>query len=125
MKKPKPAAKEKAAISERYELTPKERAALTAYIAKTKEVALPPRLKVNGIVISPDHPDPEVGGRLLAHALGTTNIDFLNGRLTELVSVCSCGGGVDERLLNYMLATVASVRPQDEVEALLAAQMAA
>jgi hypothetical protein len=124
--KPKPAAKAKAATSQRYELTPKERAALTAYVAKTKEVALPPRSKVNGIVISPDHPEPEVGARLLAHALGTTDNDFLNGRLTELVNVCACGGKeIDERQLNAMLATVAGVRPQDEVEALLATQMAA
>jgi hypothetical protein len=126
MKKPKPAAKEKAATSERYEPTPKERTVLTAYIAKTKEVALLPRLKVDGIAISPDHPDPEVGGRLLAHALGTTDNDFLNGIVSQL-AIVTCRGNkeFDERQLNFMLATVAGVRPQDEIEAMLATQMAA
>jgi hypothetical protein len=75
--------------------------------------------------ISPDHPDPRVGHVLLMDALGTRDFDFLKGLLMQLADAGSKGGKVDGRTLNFMLSVVKGVEPRDQVEAMLAAQMAA
>jgi hypothetical protein len=62
---------------------------------------------------------------LLMEALGTTDPDFLDGILCQLVNVGRRGGKADERGLNFMLSVIKGVKPRDQVEALLAAQMAA
>src|ERR1700756_671842 len=49
-------------------------------------------------------------------ALGTTDPGFLSGFLVQLAA---------ERWLNFMLSMVKGVEPRDQVEAMLAAQMAA
>jgi hypothetical protein len=61
----------------------------------------------------------------LMEALGTTDPDFLDGILCQLFNVGSRGGKADERTLNFMLSVVKGVKPRDQVEALLAVQMAA
>jgi hypothetical protein len=62
---------------------------------------------------------------LLIEALGTTDPDFLDGILCHLFNAASRGGKADERALNFMLSVIKGVKPRDQVEALLAAQMAA
>jgi hypothetical protein len=57
--------------------------------------------------------------------LGTTDLDFLDGILCQLLNVGSRAAKVDERGLNFLLSVVKGVKPRDQVEALLAAQMAA
>ena len=69
--------------------------------------------------------DASVGNVLLMDALGTRDWDFLDGFLTQLADAGSKGGKVDGRTLNFMLSVVKGVKPRDQVEALLAAQMAA
>ena len=61
----------------------------------------------------------------LMEALGTTDLDFLDGILCQLLNVGSRAGKVDERGLNFLLSVIKGVKPRDQVEALLAAQMAA
>jgi len=112
-----------------YEPTPHERAAAEAYFAR-KEKSLPsPRMKVSmkGDVatISPDHPDAGIGHLLLMKALGTTESDFIDGLLAQLANAATKGRAVDDRGLNFMLAVVKGIEPRDQVEAMLAAQMAA
>jgi hypothetical protein len=75
--------------------------------------------------ISPDHPEPEIGRSLLMEAVGTANPYFLDGLLGQLANATTQGGAVDERGLNFMLAMVKGMEPKDQVEAMLAAQMAA
>ena len=58
-------------------------------------------------------------------ALGTTELDFLNGLLKQLANTGSQGKSVDESGLNFMLAVVKGIEPEDQVESMLAAQMAA
>ena len=58
-------------------------------------------------------------------ALGTKDPDFLDGILCQLLNVGSRAGKVDERGLNFLLSVIKGVKPRDQVEALLAAQMAA
>ena len=84
-----------------------------------------PRLKVIGNTIENDHPEPAVGTALLMEALGTTNLDFLNGLTGQLANVGTQGRKLDESALNFMLAMVKGIEPRDQVETMLAAQMAA
>jgi hypothetical protein len=58
-------------------------------------------------------------------AVGTTDFDFINGLLNQLGNAASHGGHVDEDGINFMLSVVKGVKPKDQLEAMLAAQMAA
>jgi hypothetical protein len=122
-KKPEPnAAKPK------YEPTSRERSAIDKFLARS--AANPaPRLKVlnekKAASIAPDHPDKLAGQMLLMDALGTGDLDFFNGLLHQLSSAGSQAGQIDERGLNFMLAVVKGIQPRDQLEVMLAAQMAA
>ena len=112
-----------------YEPTPDERTAIEAYFARKKQKLPSPYMKVpkKGRVaeISLDHPEPMTGQLLLMHALATTEVDFANGLLNQLADVSSKGGEVDEGRLNFLLSVIKSIAPRDEIETMLAAQMAA
>jgi hypothetical protein len=56
--------------------------------------------------------------------LGTVDKDFLDGLLEHLANAGSQGHQI-ERGLNFMVSVVKGIKPRDEVEAMLAAQMAA
>jgi hypothetical protein len=58
-------------------------------------------------------------------AIGSDSFDFLDGFLGQLTNVGSQGREPDERGMNFMLSVVKGVEPKDQVEAMLAAQMAA
>jgi hypothetical protein len=62
-----------------------------------------PRMKVlsaeNKVTIAPDHPDEVVGQVLLAEALGTGDIDFLNG-LVEPVRIRTMARLMTARLIS-------------------------
>jgi hypothetical protein len=121
-KKPEPnAAKPK------YEPTSQELTAIKKLVAQN--AAKPaPRLKVlneKGTTISPAHPDQVTGQVLLMDALGTADIDFYGGLIDQLASAVLRKGQIDEYSLNFMLSVVKGIEPKDQVEALLAAQMAA
>jgi hypothetical protein len=75
--------------------------------------------------LAADHPDPAVGQVLLMAALGTADHDFFGGVVRQLGDASSQDGKVDERALNFMLSVVKGIRPRDQVETMLAAQMAA
>ena len=108
-------------------MTSQERTAIEKFLARN--AANPaPRLKVQKgqtATISPDHPNVLVGQTLLMDALGTGDLDFYNGLLNQLATAGSKGGQVDERGLNFMLSVMKGVQPRDQLEAMLAAQMAA
>jgi len=112
-----------------YEPTPYERAAMVAYFARKKEKPLAPRMKVSekgGVIqIAPDHPEAAVAHVLLMEAIGAKDLDFLDGLLKQLANAGTQGRTVDENGLNFMLSIVKGIEPRDQVEAMLAAQMAA
>jgi hypothetical protein len=112
-----------------YEPTPFERQTLDIFRARERETPLPPRMKVsekNGVAqLGPNHPNPEIAHARLAATLGTRDGDFLSGILKQLCSVGSQGRTIDEEGLNFMLAIVQGIEPRDQVETMLAAQMAA
>lgn len=117
-----------AAVPEPYKPNPAEQAALTTYLARRAK-RLPAHIKVTktktGSAIGSDHPDLAVGTITLMNAMGTTNTDFMHGLLNQLSNAASQGREPDEASINFMLAVVNGISPRDEVEAMLASQMAA
>jgi hypothetical protein len=113
------------AVEPEYQRTDKEMAAVKKH--RDRAAAEPPRLKVSKSAtaseISLDHPDPALGLSLLAEALGTANCDFLKGLLKQLANAGSQGRRIDDEGLNFLLAVVTGVKPRDQLEAILAAQM--
>lgn len=116
-------------VAKIYEPTPEEQVVVEAMAARIKEWAVTPRVKVSekgGVVqLLPDHPDFAVGHILLMEALGATELEFLNGLLRQLANAGSQGKSLDESGLNFMLSVVKGIEPKDQVETMLAAQMAA
>ena len=110
-----------------YDPTPGERSAIEAHFDRRRRQKPLPRVKLSvsdGVgAISPDHADKAAGMSLLMEALGTADESFLEGLLQQLAMVAGPEG--DERGLNFMIALVKGVEPRDQVEAMLAAQMAA
>ena len=72
----------------------------------------------------PDHRDEFIGKLLLADALGAADLDFFNGLFSQLANAGAQGYKVDVQALNFMLSVVKSIKPKDQVESMLAAQMA-
>jgi hypothetical protein len=85
----------------------------------------PPRIKVRDGRPALDHPESVVGEALLMAALGTMDRDFLAGIVGQLADAARHDGEVNEQALNFLLSVVKGIKPRDQVETLLAAQMAA
>jgi hypothetical protein len=110
-----------------YRLTAMEAEAVHAYEASRATCG--PRLKVKSdgrkaARLGPDHPDEAIGTAALMQAIGTTDLAFYDGLIGHLVTA-SQDRGPSERGANFMLSVVKGIKPRDQVEAMLAAQMAA
>jgi hypothetical protein len=122
-----PKAPHSGAVANPYEPTPRDREAMAAYFARKNAQKPSPRMTVTNkkgvaeIVVA--HPRPGIGQALLMEALGTGDRDFSDGLVRQLAVVG--GQGTLERDLNFMLAMVKGIEPRDQIEAMLAAQMAA
>ena len=105
----------------KYELTARDKTVLANVAAALGA----PRIKVidgeKGPTVKADHPHELVGYGLLMEALGTVSVDFLNGLLSQLTNAAQSNEGA----LNFMLSVVTGIKPKDQLEAMLAAQMAA
>ena len=117
-------------VAKPYEPTPEERRLMEAYFARKEQTPAAPPLKVSeddsgATQIAPDHADPKMGQALLMEALATADPCFVVGLVTQLADAGTQGRKVDERALNFMLSVVKGVKPKDQMEAMLAAQMAA
>jgi hypothetical protein len=111
------------------EISDRERSAFAAHLARRQSKGPIPRLKVKAAggvtTIEPDHPSGKIAAALLSEALGTVNPDFATELINQLANAASKEGAVSEGGLNFMLAVVKDVEPRDQIEAMLAAQMAA
>jgi hypothetical protein len=110
------------------ELTAGERTAIDKYLARC--AAKPSvRLKLSNkgsvATVETDHPDKVVAQVNLSNALGSADEEFLNGIVSQLVNASAHGQENDERRLNFMLSVINGIEPRDQLEAMLAAQMAA
>src|ERR1700704_6237353 len=112
-----------------YEPTAAERRALEAHRSRREQQRLQirarPSMKGGAVSLQPDHADAAFAPLLLMDSLGTTQVDFSDGLLAQLANAATKGRIVDERQLNFMLAMVTGIEPRDQLEAMLAAQMAA
>jgi hypothetical protein len=121
MKKASPAA-------ETYKAEPREREILKAFLTRRRAQKPVPKMTVankkGAAKLQIDHPDMALGQVLLLEALGTSKSDFMDGLLRQLANAGSKGAEVDQGELNFMLAMVTGIEPRDQVEAMLAAQMA-
>jgi hypothetical protein len=107
-----------------YTAAPNERAVIEKAIEKIK-TAPRLRLKVENNVVSVDHPSPLIGSLLIKNALGSLDDGFVFGLLRQLASATSGGPNIDEDDLNFMFSVIKEIKPQDPLESMLAAQMAA
>jgi len=96
-------------------------------MADHHKVAPSLKVEMKGAVaqISFDHPDQATGQALLMDAVGTKDPAFFDLLLTQLGNVATQGRELDKSGLNFMLSVVKGVEPKDQMEAMLAAQMAA
>ncbi len=117
------------AVTKPYEPTQREKVALDAHRARKREKLPSPDLKAIKVgaktSIEPDHPDYDTGTLLLMASMGTTSPYFLNGLLNQLTNAGSQGREADPDGINFMMSVVKGIEPKDEIEAMLAAQMAA
>jgi hypothetical protein len=112
----------------RYQPTERELAAVRKCVDRDA-AQLAPRLKIrkNGAAatIELDHPDATVGAALLAEALGTADVDFVEGLVRQIADAAGPHRQFKEGELNFMLSVVKGATPRDQFEAMLATQMAA
>jgi hypothetical protein len=112
-------------IAKPYEPMPDERAAMETLARKERT----PRVKVAETkgkkVLSLDHPNQAYGHALLMKALATDDVDFPGEILAQLAIASMHDGKVYDRELNFMVAVVKGIQPRDQLETLLAVQMAA
>jgi hypothetical protein len=110
-----------------YKQTPAETEAVNAVLAAQKKRG--PRLKVvvtsqNTVKTEIDHPESAIGTVMLMQALGTTDFNFYNGLLGQLINAGK-GKEISESGINFMLSVIKGIEPRDQIEAMLTAQMAA
>ena len=112
----------------KYQPTEREKSALAKLVSR-RAAETAPRLNVpkggEAAEILLDHPDKKFGYALLLEALGTADLDFIDGLLYQLINASSQGDQIDERELNFMLSIIKGVKPKDQLETMLAIQMAA
>jgi hypothetical protein len=109
------------------EVTAVERAAMEKHLARLK-AKRSIRFKVSKDGEDPqiqlDHPDKLVGEALVMDVLASADGDFVNGILSQLASASGRGQDISEHGVNFMLSVIKGIEPRDQLEAMLAAQMA-
>lgn len=85
--------------------------------------ATTPRLRLSSGGYAIDHPDPELGERMMAEAFGVGDRDAMYGILRQLVKASVNRRKPDAANLAFMMAMVESIKPRDSIEAMLVAQM--
>jgi len=85
--------------------------------------AAAPRIKLSSQGVCIDHPDPELGERLMADSFGVADSDAMYGLLRQLVRASATGETTDPVNLAFMMAMIQSIKPRDSIEAMLVAQM--
>ena len=99
------------------EITAAERAVIKKHLARLEAKPSNPQIEF-------DHPDELVGPLLVMEALASADQDFVNGIVRQLADASGHDQEIDERGLNFMLSVIKGVEPRDQLETMLAAQMA-
>jgi hypothetical protein len=131
-KKPKP--KPKADEPEKpYEATPAEKEAVRRVLARREGRSRAPKVEIRqecgtGVVslIQGDSAAAKVAASaVFIDAMGICEEDFASWYLSQIIDVAKPGARADEKATNAMIAGIAAMRPRDEAEAMLIAQMIA
>jgi hypothetical protein len=77
------------------------------------------------MMCQPEAEEPEVLERQLARVSGSNSLDFQQGLVSQLGNAAGGEGDVLLGRLNAMLAAATGIRPKDEIEGMLAAQISA
>ena len=113
----------------KYKPTGAEEAAAQAHFGRQRAIKPAPVLEVtveDGVgKIDTDHPDKKVGMTLLYVAMGTCDVAFFEGLVGQMFNATATNGVTNPQALNVMLAVIKGIEPRDQLEAMLAAQMAA
>jgi len=72
-----------------------------------------------------DHKDDFIGIGLLMSALGSCDSDFVHGMVGQLAWLNTYGEKLNLDRVNFMLSIIKGIEPRDQLEAMLAMQMAA
>jgi hypothetical protein len=117
------------AVAASYEPKPREKAAINAWRDRRRARAPSPSIKLrkqgDTTKVDFDHPDTGTGTILMMEALGTTSTSFMDILVRQLINAGTQGREPDQASVNFMLSVVKGIEPRDEIEAMLAAQMAA
>ena len=114
-----------------YERTEREAAAIEAVAEKAHAKGPMPRLKIDfdkkkrTNVVTFDHEDQTTAHFLAMFDMGTGDARFFQGLLYQIAALGEHGQAVSENASNFALSVIRGVNPADEVEAMLATQMAA
>jgi hypothetical protein len=81
--------------------------------------------ETNALQIAIEHADKDAALMLAAEAFGTADDDFLDGFIAQLARTNSRNGKIDKIAFNLMVSVIKGIKPQDQLESMLAAQMAA
>ena len=71
------------------------------------------------------HKEPYIGKLALMEAVGSDDMEFLIPFIEQIVNAASKGQEVQEKESNFYLSVIKGIKPQDQIEAMLGAQMAA
>jgi hypothetical protein len=115
---------------EKYKPTAREQEAIDSFVAARKARKLSSRLTIkksasDGFDVVVDHKDQFTGHILLMQALGTADLDFVGGLMRQVSNAAWKGHEPRQEDANFMLSVMCGIEPKDQVEAMLAAQMAA
>lgn len=111
-------------------LSPAEREKVADTLAKAAALGAGPDMKLDltddGVLtISYRHGDPALTTALIMADVGTCDPAFYAGLSGQIAVIGAQGPKVDETASNFLLSVVRSIKPRDELEALIAVQMGA
>ena len=90
-----------------------------------RDTAMKLQMKGDVLTVGYTHPQPEAGALLLMADLGSMDQAFFDGIAGQVARIGAHGSKLDETNSNFLLSVVRAVQPKDELEAMLAVQMAA
>jgi hypothetical protein len=107
----------------KYEPTEREIAIAAGQLQRRKTLGQGIKLDDEGR-LEIDHPEKAIGASLLMESCGTADGAFLTPLLNQLANATGKGKNVSEADLNFVLSVIADIKPRDQLEAMLASQMA-
>lgn len=108
-----------------HERLKRDRAAVKDLLERAMNPPVPSVTVSRGSKILPDHPSHHVGLGLIMQAIATDDSDFLMGILDQLKDLCVHDQLLGAREVNFVLSVIKGIAPKDQLETMLALQMAA